>query len=302
MTVARMACGRSAYNLLARAILVAASLVLAGCAGGLSQSARQALAVVVPAKVDFEEIHYYGLRSQSAYDNPAKIRQDYPELTRVATVSSVDVQYFIETDHAAQTQTVSVRGTADKPNIWEDVEIKLVNDAILGLKLHGGFQKDAEAVWADIQPHLIKDYGIRLTGHSLGAAVAVILGGYADAAGYRVERIVNFGQPKVTSEAFSPELSDVMTRVIDERDIIPMLPPPSFVPKYRHAGEEVILRSGTDYVYLDSHDSDRLSVAKIWREISTFSLKEHHIASYLANIEAKIEDGATQVPYFFAGN
>lgn len=286
---------------LVKVLLMVSLIALAGCAGGLSQSTRQALAVVAPHEVDFEELYFYGIRSKSAYDTPENIRKAYPDVTRVRTLTSVDVQYFVETDHSTKKQTISVRGTAQKPNIWEDIEIKLVNDAILGLKLHGGFQKDSLAIWNDVKPHLKEGYGIRVTGHSLGAAVALIVGGYASAEGYNLERIVNFGQPKVTNSELAPGLFKVTTRVIDDRDVVPMLPPPGFVPKYRHLGPEVILRQGDEYVYLDAHDADRVSIADFWREFSNFSVKEHLMINYLANIEYKIENGAKQVPYLLKG-
>lgn len=302
MSYARTSSHPTSTGPLLKALVVISLLVLAGCAGGLSQSTRQALSIVVPHKVDFEELRYYGLRSKSAYDTPAQIKSDYPDVTRVRTIPSVDVRYFIETDHSQKTQTIAVRGTAEKPNIWEDIEVKLVNDAILGLKLHGGFERDSLALWNDIKPHLITDYDIRITGHSLGAAIAFILGGYANAEGYTVKRIVNFGQPKISDSALPPAVYDVTTRVIDDRDVVPMLPPPGFVPKYRHVGEEIVLRPGDDYVYLDSHDADRVSISDFWREFSHFSVKEHYMDNYLANIEAKIEDGAKQVPYIFQEN
>ena len=56
--------------------------------------------------------------------------------SRAVTVTSVDVRYFIETDLANGTQTISVRGTAAKPNVWEDVETALVPDSLLGIRLH----------------------------------------------------------------------------------------------------------------------------------------------------------------------
>lgn len=276
--------------------------VLTGCAGGLSQSTKQALSIVAPHDVDFAELHYYAVRSHSAYDPPETILETYPDVTRVTTLRSVDVRYFIETDHSAQTQTVSVRGTAVKPNFWQDLEISLVSDTILGSVLHGGFQKDALAVWGDAKPHLRKDYSVRVTGHSLGAAVALIVGAYADAEGYTVSRIVNFGQPKVTTEEFESRLFEVTTRVVDDRDVVPMLPPPGFAPKYRHLGPEVILRLGEDYVYLDTHDADRVSIEDFWREISHFSIKEHSMVHYLANLEYKLENGEKQVPYFLKVN
>lgn len=284
-------------NLATRLFLILSIAVLAGCAGGLSQTTRQVLSVVAPHDVDFEELKFYAERAESAYGTPAQIRKDYPKATRVNTVQPNDVRYFIETDHTAKTQTISVRGTADKPNIWEDIEVALVNDSILGIGLHRGFQNDAMAIWKDAKPHLRKDYEIRTTGHSLGAAVAFIIGGYVRAEGYNLTRMVNFGQPKVTDAKLNPEIFKITTRVIDDRDVVPMLPPPGFVHPYRHAGAEVILRPGEDFVYLDAHDADRITVASFWEEFTKFSVKEHYMKNYIANIDYKLENGARQVPY-----
>lgn len=282
-------------------LLVTSLSFLAGCAGGLTQSARQALSVVVPHDVDFEELHYYAVRSESAYDEHAEIRKTYPDVSRVTTLSDVNVRYFIETDDAARTHTVSVRGTASKPNIWQDLETTLINDSILGHPIHGGFQKDARSVWSDAKPHLRQDYSIRVTGHSLGAAVALLVGAYANAEGYTVTRIVNFGQPKVTTDDVEGLLIDTVTRVIDDKDVVPMVPPPGVVQPYRHVGPEVILRPGADFVYLDDHDVDRVTVDDFWRDFSNFSLEEHYMVNYLANIEYKLENGARQIPYLVAG-
>ena len=276
--------------------------VLTGCAGGLSQNARQALAVLVPHDVDFEELHYYALRSKSAYDEPAVIRKTYPDVTRVTTLADVNVRYFIETDEAARTQTITIRGTASKPNVWQDIEITLINDSLLGRKIHRGFQKDAQAVWTDAKPYLRKDYSIRVTGHSLGAAVAKIVGAYANADGFAVTRIVNFGQPKVTSDEATSEVLDVLTRVIDDKDVVPMVPPPGLIHPYRHNGPEVILRPGSDFIYLDDHDVDRVTVDDFWRDFRHFSLKDHHMENYISNLEYKLENGARQIPYLFEKN
>jgi hypothetical protein len=276
--------------------------VLSGCAGGLTQSARQALSVVVPHDVDFEELHYYALRSESAYDSHAEIRQTYPDVTRVTTLSEVDVRYFIETDDAARTHTISIRGTAEKPNIWQDIETSLINDSILGHGIHKGFQKDARAVWGDAQRYLRDDYSIRVTGHSLGAAVALLVGAYAHTDGRNVVRVVNFGQPKVTDDRVTSEFLERVTRVIDDKDVVPMVPPPGIVHQYRHVGPEVVLRPGVDFVYLDAHDVDRVTVDDFWRDFSNFSVEEHYMKNYLANIDYKLENGARQVPYIFQTN
>ncbi len=285
-----------------RYLFLLVAVVLSGCAGDLSKNTRQALSVVVPHDVDFEELKFYALRARSAYDEPQKIRADYEDVTRVKTVTSVDVRYFIETDDAARSQTISVRGTAENENVWQDIAITLEYDSVLGAWLHRGFREDALAVWLDAKPHLRQDYELRVTGHSLGAAIALLIGGYSNKEGYNVVRVVNFGQPKVTATDLLPENLSILTRVIDDNDVVPMLPPPGFVPKYRHEGSEVILRPGEQYVYLDAHDADRVSIAEFWREFQAFSVEEHKMDRYIENLDYKLENGTRQVPYFSLGN
>lgn len=274
-------------------------VVLAGCAGDLSQTFKQSLSVVSPKKIDFMELEYYANRSKSSYDPIDKIRQDYPLVTRVVTVQTVDVQYFIETDLANQQQTLSIRGTAEKPNVWEDIETTLIADSILSIPLHRGFQEDAKAVFSDAAPYLRKDLRLRVNGHSLGGAVAVIVAAYLLEEGYTIERVVTFGQPKFTSEPPPEQVMSVTTRVINDLDVVPMIPPFSINERYQHFAPEVILREGSDYVYLDEHDADRLSVGEFWRDITDFSFREHHVDGYLSNIQEKVMAGSRQVPYLF---
>jgi len=275
-------------------------LVLSGCAGGLSQSVKQSISVFVPTKIDFVELEYYAKRSRSAYDPIADIRKAYPLVTRAVTLEPIDVLYFIETDLANRNQTLSIRGTAQKPNVWEDIETALLPDNILDIPLHRGFKDVATAIHDNAVPYLRKDLPLRVTGHSLGGAAAVIVAAYLESEGYTVERVVTFGQPKFTTEKPPvPQLFSVFTRVVNELDVVPMVPPYTSAKKYQHFSPEVVLRAGPDFAYLDEHDADRISVGDFWRNINDFSTKDHHMDGYLANIEGKAANGSRQSPYLF---
>ena len=283
--------------------LALTAVILSGCAG-LPQTFRQSLTVVVPHKVDFAELEYYARRSRAAYTTDSDIRSGFPNVNRITTVKSIDVLYFLETDRSEKTQTLTIRGTTNKPNIWQDAAIRLVKDSLLEVPLHRGFRGDAQAIHADVRPYLRKDYSIRVTGHSLGGAAAVIVAHYLNEEGYEVTRLVTFGGPKVTSsEGKALAETDIyFTRVVHDRDVVPMVPPIGFLSEphggYQHFGPEVILRDGRQYVYLPEHDADRISIGDFWRDLTDFSLEEHHMKTYLSNIEIKVQDGAVQVPYF----
>ena len=85
--------------------------------------------------------------------------------------------------------------------------------------------------------------------HSLGGAVAAILTIYMIEDGVEVVRVVTFGQPQFTTADGVKRLSFLpLARVVDENDVVPMVPPAtatnlSFGP-YEHVGPEVILLEG----------------------------------------------------------
>lgn len=286
-------------SLLRFLIVLGQLVVLVGCAGNLSQGLQQSLKVATPYKADFREIEYYAIRSKAAYEADDRIRSGFPNTTRVATVD--DVKYFLETDPASKTQNITIRGTANKDNVLQDAETKLVMDSYLGVKLHSGFRDASKAVHADVKEHLNKDYAIRVTGHSLGGAVALILTNYLYKEGYRVRRLVTFGQPKVTDDKRNHDYKrkvaehKLITRVVYDKDPVPMVPPGGGLQaQYGHVGPELILRDGKDYVFLDAHQADRLSVGDFWRNMGQLSKQHHKMDLYLENIRGKIRHGSNQ--------
>lgn len=297
-------CSRQASkirNLIASVSVLLLIVLLTGCAGSVPRSIRQSLSVVAPHKVDFSELEYYAQRSNAAYRTAGEIRKKFPAAKRVVTIKSIDTLYFLETDPKNKTHTITIRGTNDKANTWQDIEIALVKNSYLGINLHRGFQDDTKIIHADIKPYLKKDYALRITGHSLGGAVAIILADYLDKDGYRIERVVTFGQPKVTDLAGKSISRNGITRVVHDQDVVPMLPPGGIVlvhkNGYQHFGPEIVLRDGRNYVYLQSHDANRLSIGEFRRDIFHFSTKEHHMNSYLGNIQEKVQKGQNQIPY-----
>lgn len=284
-----------------RAFAAAFLLVLVAGCGTISQDLRQSLVTLVPHDVDFAELEYYAERSKAAYNSPAEIRKQFPDTTRVTTVQPVEVQYFLETDTRQKTQTITIRGTSNKANRLQDIDIDKVPDQILGINLHKGFREDALALRADVTPYLRKDYKIRVTGHSLGGAVAAIHAHMLFQDGYNVTRLVTFGGPKVTDIDGKKAIQDGIdvTRVVNEPDIVPTVPPQGLsIGGYQHFGPEVILRPGREYVYLPDHDANRLSIGDLWRNLDFLSVEAHPMTVYLPNIQEKVAKGAVQVPYY----
>lgn len=285
----------------AAAVAALCLLLLAGCAGISRQEANFLGSELVRKDVDFDELHVYALRAKAAYGEEAAIRANYPRTVRVAQPGGNEVQYFLERDEAAKTQHITIRGTANKKNLHEDTDFHVRDDRSIGIPVHEGFDLDAQVIYGDVSPHLKKGYRTYITGHSLGGAVAAILGVYLMEDRHDVEKVTTFGQPRFTTAKGVDKLGALpLTRVVDENDIIPMLPPSTKLDKahgpYEHVGPEIILLEGPRYVYLPSHDANRLSYGEFWRSMGIADLKDHKMDLYIARIAAK-RAGAQQVTY-----
>jgi hypothetical protein len=135
----------------------------------------------------------------------------------------------------------------------------------------------------------------------MGGAVAAILTAYLVGDGYQVERCITFGQPKFTDAQGVERLDELpITRVVDENDLVPLLPPVSFLSfgrvPYEHVGPEIIRLEGEEFVYLPRHDASRLSVSEFWRDLEYAVLADHKMDRYKARILLK-RQAAVQVPY-----
>ena len=245
--------------------MLAVTMFLAGCAGTQFDTLDDFIPSAVSGKPDFEAISTYATYAQTAYLDEDVIRARYPGTVRINAPQGTKTRYFLDVQPSRRLQTISVRGTKTFGDVLHDIEFAIVEDVGLQLPLHKGFEADARLIYADVKPFLRKDFTTRVTGHSLGAAVSAILMIYLERDGFTVERSINFGQPKFTNiEGAERYKSLRLQRVVDRNDVVPMLPPPlARHPRhgaYAHVGEEIILLDGPEFIQLDNHDSERISV------------------------------------------
>ena len=165
---------------------------------------------------------------------------------------------------------IVIRGTANNANVLSDVDVRLVDDARTGIKLHKGFRDVAVTVMQIIDTTKTLEHTVHVTGHSLGGAVAQIIGMWLHKRGKNVQ-IFSYGSPKVSNEVMSGG-QPTHWRVVRLSDPIPFTPPWP----YYHTG-----------LFIDSQDLD-------WGPdndnglISKTDGLDHAIAKYVETLKAQL--------------
>ena len=134
---------------------------------------------------------------------------------------------------------IVIRGTANEANVLSDIDVRLVKDGRLGIYLHKGFRDASLGIMEIIDRDHTVEHTVHVTGHSLGGAVAQIIGMWLHKRGKNVQ-IFSYGSPKVSDQVLSGG-QPTHWRVVRLSDPIPMSPPWP----YRHTG-----------LFIDSQDLD----------------------------------------------
>jgi len=134
---------------------------------------------------------------------------------------------------------IVIRGTANEGNVLSDIDVRLVKDVRTGIYLHKGFRDASLGIMEIIDNTKTLEHTVHVTGHSLGGAVAQIIGMWLHTRGKNVQ-IFSYGSPKVSSQVLSGG-QPTHWRVVRRSDPIPFTPPWP----YAHTG-----------LFIDSQDLD----------------------------------------------
>lgn len=254
---------------------------------------------------DFTDLKRTALLSAASYAEPTRLagilaKHDY-QLVHQNDLPGIQLRYFLAKT-ADGVQYVSFRGTSNVENALVDLDLAFVPNPRLNIQLHQGFANAAATAYADMKPYLNKTQPVRTTGHSLGGAIAVIVAMHLQHDGYALERVVTFGQPKVTNVAGAQKFSDLsLTRVVTPKDLVPLVPPLSPLQLkdldiYWHMGRELILLENKHYAVIEGIKS-MMRATKFMSSVPDESnIQAHQMQTYLDLINSKLE-GAELKPY-----
>jgi len=155
-------------------------------------------------------------------------------------------------------------------------------------KAHAGFlaswailRREAFKAVERLDPHKEKVYTV--VGHSLGAAMALMMADDLKTMGYMVEEVYTAGSPRVGDSRFVAWLKSRLriVRIVNNYDLVPVLITGWFG-WYKHVGTSVFLRD------LYSVDSG----AYRWNPLGYFrsGIKDHLISSYVSSLKGILKN------------
>ena len=230
------------------------------------------------------------------YDTVDKIQADWAGLyDRISTIEipAVENRYALFENDTERRADIAIRGTVNVRNAVFDIEFLKGKSPKLGIYLHSGFEKVAMAVYADLRPRLRSGYAIRIAGHSLGAAEAIILGMLLVNDGYAVEKIVATAPPKVTdSEGWARFTRLPVIRLTAAYDPIPFFPSENLVYKrdpYIQGGRVLMLLDGPSLTVVDGSFYNDLPEEKklVYADGKEFDVADHFLKRYIDRLLPK---------------
>ncbi|HEU0217732.1 MAG TPA: lipase family protein [Stellaceae bacterium] len=224
-----------------------------------------------------------------------------------------DGSYTLIVDDVHKLQVIAIRGTNNSTDWLTDIQFVPVVDAILQVTVHHGFQLYARAVLDDLLvgghiAELNPTYPTYITGHSLGGAVAVLLGLYFHVHyphALAIKAVYTYGQPRVfdNNGATSwPAFADGVYHVENCYDPVPSVPiSDSFLGslisnplslraqqgQYQHIGHEILLLGQGNYWVPGQNEIAHATVDEISatvRALRAKQLTDHGIEVYISRL------------------
>jgi hypothetical protein len=241
------------------------------------------------------------------YETDDKIRtfcaQNGYENLAIGMLEQLKVKYF--TVNAKDAQYIVIRGTSNFANVKSDIMASPVFDSLSQIWLHKGFRDAALGILHNLEnayPKIQPAKKTIIVGHSLGGAIANVLGIYLYQNNFCLDRIITFGQPKITNKNGLAAYSNLpLFRVVGANDMITCVPPKTRWFSFVHGGLKIKLDdSHISYTHFgDAANAIEDDPVSIHMDLDRISRAVYHkISNYIKRLKPhkdvliKIEKGS----------
>ena len=205
--------------------------------------------------------------------------------------------YYEITPNGEIKHEIFCRGTTLSIDVWTSLTTWMEYDEELDCRVHMGFNRQATHILHDILPLMAPPGArttVRVSGHSLGGAVAYLLAAKLKRKGYRVVQVTGVEAPRVCATTESAErlqslLPSDTLRIENDVDPVPFLPPFGYpvgnklylvdsFGKAAYLSTQTMAKNGTSW-------TDSVFVnARLWEIISTRG-RTHRIPYIVSQIK-----------------
>lgn len=232
----------------------------------------------------------------------ATLRKRYGSTTVTASVFSTVLpgddgisRFMLLTDDANSRHTLVLAGTNTSIQWVFDALTPLVPQSDLNANVHVGWHTAAFTVYDNVLPDLRREYPITVTGFSLGAALSCIVSEYLILAGYTVDEVVTFGQPRLTDTAGVSSFENLpIMRFVNAGDPFPFMK--SSDSPAAHFGPMVVLYDDADFSYVPANDPRQEIGTRSFSEFGEEEFGFHAEDLYRQRLSAKLS-AARQIDY-----
>jgi len=217
--------------------------------------------------LEFQEINDACLMCSMAYKTPRAIKELYGMHAHVVEDAERSMRYYLLVNERTKSQIIVLCGVLQETSVpTKPIDIYVTF----------GFDKAAEQIDTALVKYLKKDYTTMIYGHSLGAALAVLFALHLQSEGFKLEKLITFGQPKIIKEKESAQYKSLpLLRIVDSYDPVPLL-----FSNFVHIGPEIVLLEDHYYCNLKEHAEDLAMPTKF---------DNNHIESYVRNLKNKLK-------------
>ncbi|MES2924995.1 MAG: lipase family protein [Verrucomicrobiota bacterium] len=293
---------RKRLRFIVLAVLLAVTLVVAITALVAYFEQQTQIGIADDLKdVDLVNVIAFAERANAAYHEAKDFRHEYGPHFEEGEFPNSGLRIYIISNPEEKDQWVILRGTANMPNIFGDLDFVGRGEHELGIHVHAGFDSTLQECLPWVLARLDPKRPIRITGHSLGGAVAALLVATLDRRGFADVSAITFGQPKFTDGHGTAKLAHLkLLRIVHDEDPVPMLPPSMVegrsVSTYQHLGPEIIVRASGHFSFLPAHAADRMNVADYWAEIENIRPIYHDmVKGYLPALKLALASASKKV-------
>lgn len=271
--------------------LLGAILVLVGCSEEKSKGKTDS-----SFTLSVQKLYDYGEMASTVYGDESTVNDYFAnrgyETVKNAVLSDAQVRYVYLRDDDAQEQFIVIRGTDNPDNVFTDIDGIPFFESGIGW-LHKGFRKASLELFQTLQDQALlqKNYGTTVIGHSLGGAMAGILGAFLYESDHRLNHIVTFGQPKFTNGEGADKYDILpLIRVVGSGDTVAAVPPNTSVINYSHTGLKLSL-GGSTLTHAKVGDKSNQEDDTSSTDLS--NIGNHSMAVYLSRLSPHVSDTLT---------